>query len=229
MKRVALLVIALIATVGLGTSAPAAAAQDFNVGDRVEVDALGIGVWERGVVIAENAETYLVRVDPVSPGMPYGEYTIPKTGAWVDRIRPSNAPLPDAQKPDKRKPTGILECPIEMGISGRNLSYPTAKKMIRCLGEYYVDDNYASRVDIKQFKVGKPRKWQPYNDIGPGTIDTLVYPIKVTAVQLWWGMSTVEEQKWQRIFNCYYSTLDEWTCGLGQRIKDWTKVVRPRG
>ena len=229
MKRALIVLVSLIALLGLTASPAAVAAQDFNVGDRVEVDALGIGVWEPGVVIAENDQTYLVRTDPIQPGMPYGEYTIPKTGAWVDRIRPSTAPLPDAQKPDKRKPTGILDCPITQGIDGKNLSYPTAKKMIRCLGEYYVDDNYASRVDIKQFKVGRPRKWQPYNDIGPGTIDTIVYPIKVAAIQLWWGSQTVEERRWLRIFNCYYSTLDEWTCGLGERIKDWPLVTRPRG
>lgn len=119
--------------------------------------------------------------------------------------------------------------PITAGISGKNLSSPTAKKLIRCLLEYYEGDDYASRVDITQFKVGKPRKWQPYNDIGPGTIDTLVYPIKVTANQIWWNSTTTEERKWLRIFNCYYSTLDEWTCGLGERIKDWPLVTRPRG
>lgn len=229
MKRALIILASAIAIFGLLGPSPATAAQDFNVGDRVEIDALGIGVWEPGVVIAENDQTYLVRADPLRPGMPYAEYTIPKTGPWVDRIRPSNAPLPDSQKPDKRKPTGILDCPITAGISGKNLSYPTAKKMIRCLSEYYEGDDYASRVDIKQFKVGKPRKWQPYNDIGPGTIDTLVYPIKVTANQIWWNSTTTEERKWLRIFNCFYSTLDEWTCGLGERIKDWPLVTRPRG
>lgn len=229
MKRLLLLTVALAMLLGAVAVPAATAAQDFNVGDRVEIDALGIGTWEPGVVIAENDQAYLVRADPRRPGMPYAEYTIPKSGEWLNRIRPSNAPLPDSQKPDKRKPTGILDCPITEGISGKNLSYPTAKKMIRCLSEYYESDYYASRVDIKAFKVGKPRKWQPYNDIGPGSIDTMVYPIKVTAIQLWWGDTTVEERKWLRIFNCYYSNLDEWTCGLGERIKDWPLVVRPRG
>ena len=228
MKRALLILASTIAVIGLLVSPPAAAAQDFNVGDRVEVDALGIGKWEPGVVIAENAESYLVRTDPLRPGMPYGEYTIPQTGAWVDRIRPSTVPLPDAQKPDKRKPTGILDCPITEGIYGKNLSVPTAKKMVRCLLEYFEGDDYASRVDIKQFKVGKPRLWNPYNDIGPGTRDTLVYPIKVDATQLWWTKASVEERRWLRIYSCYYSTLDEWKCGLSERIKDWPSVTRPR-
>ena len=228
MKRALLVLAFAIALVGLVLSPTATAAYDFNVGDRVEVDALGIGKWEPGVVIAENSESYLVRTDPLRPGMPYGEYTIPKTGAWVDRIRPSNAPLPDAQKPDKRKPTGILDCPITKGIYGENLSVPTAKKMVRCLIEYYEGDDYASRVDIKQFKVGKPRLWNPYNDIGQGTRDTLVYPIKVTAVQLEWTKGWVTERRWLRIYDCYYSTLDEWRCGLSERIKEWPSVTRPR-
>lgn len=228
MKRALILLASVIALTGLVLSSPAAAARDFNVGDRVEIDALGIGKWEPGVVIAEDDQSYLVRTDPLRPGMPYGEYTIPKTGAWVDRIRPSTAPLPDAQKPDKRKPTGILDCPITKGIYGENLSVPTAKKMVRCLIEYYDGDDYASRVDIKGFKVGKPRLWNPYDDIGPGTRDTLVYPIKVEAIQLWWTKASVEERRWLRIYSCYYSTLDEWKCGLSERIKDWPSVTRPR-
>ena len=205
------------------------AVQDFNVGDRVEVDALAIGKWEPGVVIAEDAYSYLVRVDPVRPGMPMGEYTIPKSGDWLNRIRPSTKPLPPDQQVDEREPTGILDCPIQRGISGKRLSVPKVKELVRCSLEYYEGDDYASRMDIKAFKVGKPRKWNPYNDIGPGTIDTLVYPIKVTAVQLWWTTDSVREQKWIKIYSCYYSTLDEWKCGLSERIKEWPSVTRPRG
>ena len=174
MKRALIILVSLVALIGVCSSPAAVAAQDFNVGDRVEIDALGIGKWEPGVVIAEDDQSYLVRTDPLRPGMPYGEYTIPKTGAWVDRIRPSNAPLPIEQKPDTRKPTGILDCPITQGISAKKLSIPTAKKMVRCLAEYYEGDDYASRVEIKSFKVGKPRLWNPYNDIGPGTRDSIV-------------------------------------------------------
>lgn len=228
MKRFLTVILSLMALVALSASPAAVAAPDFNVGDRVEIDALGIGKWEPGVVIAENADSYLVRTDPLRPGMPYGEYTIPKTGSWVDRIRASNAPLPDEQKIDNRKPTGILDCPITKGIYGKNLPVATAKRMVRCLAEYYDGDDYASRVDIKKFTVGKPRKWNPYNDIGPGTIDTLVYPIRVEAVQLWWTKASVEERRWLRIYDCYYSTLDEWKCGLSERIKDWPSVTRPR-
>ena len=228
MKRLAL---ALLATIALATgfSSPAAvAAQDFNVGDRVEIDPLAIGVWEPGVVIAENDQAYLVRADPARPGMPMAEYTIPKSGDWLNRIRPSTKPLPPDQQVDKRKPTGILDCPVQDGISSKKLSIPKAKELVRCSLEYYEGDDYASRMDIKSFKVGKPRTWNPYNDIGPGTVDTLVYPIKVTAVQLWWTTSSVQEQKWLRIYDCYYSTLDEWKCGLAERIKDWPSVTRPR-
>ena len=229
MKRTLVMILAVVALT-TGLLAPSAhAAQDFNVGDRVEVDALGIGKWEAGVVIAEDSAAYLVRVDPVRPGMPSAEYTIPKSGDWLNRIRPSTKPLPPDQVPDTRKPVGILDCPIMEGISGKKLSVDTAKKMVRCLLEYDEGDDYASRVDIKGFKVGKPRKWNPYNDIGPGTLNTLVYPIQVTATQLWWTSSSVQEQRWLRIFDCYYSTLDEWKCGLSQRIKDWPSVTRPRG
>jgi hypothetical protein len=229
MKRLFIALVAMIALAG-GLAAPAAiATPDFNVGDRVEIDPLKIGKWEGGVVIAEDAYSYLVRADPLRPGMPSGEYTIPKTPEWLQYIRASTKPLPDDQKVDNRKPTGILDCPIEDGISSSKLSIPKAKQLVRCSLEYYEGDDYASRMDIKVFKVGKPRKWNPYNDIGPGTIDTVVYPIKVTAVQLWWTTSSVREQRWQRIYDCYYSTLDEWKCGLSERIKDWPSVTRPRG
>ncbi|MGI9195834.1 MAG: hypothetical protein ACR2KE_00035 [Candidatus Nanopelagicales bacterium] len=228
MKRLLVLALALLA-LSVSVTAPAQAVQDFNVGDRVEVDALGIGKWEPGVVIEENADAYLVRVDPARPGMLSAEYTIPKTGDWVNRIRPSTAPLPPDQKVDTRKPTGILDCPILQGINGQRIAVATLKKMVRCLLEYYEGDDYASRVDIKSFKVGKPRQWNPYSDIGPGTLKTPVYPIRVMATQLWWTAASVQEQRWLRIFDCYYSTLDEWMCGLSQRLKDWTSVTRPRG
>lgn len=221
------IVAAIALSLGL-TAAPANAVRDFNVGDRVEVDALAIGKWEPGVVIAEDDYSYLVRVDPVRPGMPMGEYTIPKSGDWLNRIRPSNKPLPPDQQVDKRKPTGILDCPIERGISGRNLSIPKARELVRCTAEFYEGDDDASRVDIRQFKVGKPRPWQG-SDIGAGTPQTLVYPIKVTATQLTWTTASVQERRWIRIYNCFYTTYDEWTCGLGERIKEWPSVTRPRG
>lgn len=226
MKRVLIALITLIALLAVPT--PALSAPDFNVGDRVEIDALGIGRWLPGVVLQESADAYYVRTDPERPGMSYQEYTIPKTGSWVDRIRASSKPIPDELKPDKRKPTGILDCPITKGIYGRTLSPATAKRMVRCLAEYYDGDDYASRLDIKEFKIGKPRLWNPYNDIGPGTRDTQVYPIRVTAVQLWWTKESVEQRRWLRIYSCYYSTLDEWKCGLSEKIKDWPSVKRPR-
>ena len=228
MKRLIVLLAALLALVSAGIAPSATAAMDFNVGDRVEADVMCINRWEAGVIIYEDDQAYVVRLDPVRPGMPMGEYTMPKSGCYLDAIRPSNKPLPPDQKPDNRKPTGILDCPITEGIYGKKLPVETAKKMVRCLSEYFDDENYASRVDIKGFKIGKPRKWQPYNDIGPGTTSTLVYPIRVTATQLWWTSSTVQEQRWLKIYDCYYSTLDEWMCGLSQRIKEWPSVTRPR-
>lgn len=228
MKRTLMLCAALLALLVGGITPAAVAAQDFNVGDRVEVDAMCIGRWEAGVVILEDDQAYVVRTDPVRPGMPMGEYTIPKSGCYLNAIRPSTKPLPPDQIPDNRQPVGILDCPITEGIYAKKLSADVAKKMVRCLTEYYEGDDYASRVDITGFKIGKPRKWQPYNDIGPGTLNTLVYPIRVTATQLSWTSKTVEERRWLKIYDCYYSTLDEWMCGLSQRIKEWPSVTRPR-
>ena len=74
-RVIALLALCVVAAGGAVGSAWAAA--KFNIGDRVEVDDLGNGGWRPGLVIAENDRTYLVSMDPRSPGESSPNFTVP--------------------------------------------------------------------------------------------------------------------------------------------------------
>lgn len=224
---------ALALTMLFAGVSPAAAAEDFNVGDRVEYDLFGTSQWEKGVVIAENADSYLVRGDSRVPGRPGGEYTIPKAPTYENRIRRSSAPLPTDQKKNTSQPTGILDCPYENGIEAPKINKSTVTKLIRCLYEYkngVGTDGLGndSRIDITSLKIGRSRPWRVNIDIGAGDLDTRIYPVKVKYTQTWWSDSEVRTKKSTSIFGCFYSTLDEWECGLNQRVSDSPIVAQPR-
>lgn len=228
MKRSLAIALAMLALTA-GFLAPAAqAAQDFNVGDRVEFDVYCSGDWWPGVVMQESDDAYLVRGDSRGPGIVNGEYTIPKTGRYVDCIRPSTKPLPPDQVPDTRQPTGILTCPITTGLNNKKFSKTLVRNLIRCLYESKDGLENDSRVDITGYQAGQRRYWGPY-DLGNGNAKTIVYPIKITATQLWWTDDYVTEQRWIKVFNCFYSTFKEWECGLAERTQEWPSITRPRG
>lgn len=229
MITVALLAISLVVSGGTA----ATAADDYNVGDRVEYDLFGTGQWEKGVVIQESAEAYLVRSDSRSPGTPGGEYTIPKSPTYEARIRRSSAPLPTDQKRNTSLPTGILDCPYEKGIASAKVRRGTFEGLIRCLYEYkdgVGSDGLGndSRFDITSMKVGRSRPWRVNIDIGAGDLDTRIYPVKVKWKQTWWTDTEVVTKTGTSIYGCFYSTLDEWECGLNQRVSDTPFVRQPR-
>lgn len=224
-------VLALTAVIGGVT--PAAAAEDYNVGDRVEYDLFSTGKWEKGVVIAESAEAYLVRGDSRTPGTPGGEYTVPKSPSYENKIRRSSAPLPIDQQKNTSQPTGILDCPYEDGIDKPKINKGTITRLIRCLYEYkngIGTDGIGndSRIDITSLRIGRSRPWRVNIDTGAGDLDTRIYPVKVKFTQTWWTNAEVKTKKVTSIFGCFYSTLDEWDCGLNERISDSPFVSQPR-
>lgn len=231
-RAIAAVLLFTAALVGAGD--PAHASGKFKIGDRVEVDDLGNGGWRPGVVIAEDARTYLVRMDPRSAGDTSPNFTVLKTGIYEPRIRPSAAGLPEAQKKNNSQPTGILDCPITEGIGNRRLDEAVIAKLIRCMHEYKdgagpTSIGTDSRFDIMSMKVGGPRVWNVLNDIGPATASTQVYPVKVSYTQTWWARESVRTQKGITIYGCYYSTLSEWTCAVNSRVKREPDLVQPRG
>lgn len=223
----------LALTMLVGGVTHATAAEDLNVGDRVEYDLFGNGQWEKGVVIAENGETYLVRGDSRIPGTPGGEYTVPKSPTYENRIRRSSAPLPTDQQKNTSAPSGILDCPYEKGVESRKINRATVSGLIRCLYEYkngVGTDGLGndSRIDITSLKIGRTRPWRVNIDVGAGDLDTRIYPVKVKYTQTWWTNTEVKTKKSTSIFGCFYSTLDEWECGLNQRVSDSPIVAQPR-
>ena len=212
----------------ISTALPAQA-NAYPVGSRVEVDALKINVWEPGVVIESSDIGWLVRMDKNK-----AEYTIP--AAWASCcIRPSSLPLPESQKPTTKQPVGILDCPIDQPNKAK--AKPKKKflvKLVRCVYEYRDAPGVNalgtdSKIEIKQWKMGKSRPWDLNRDIGPGSLDTKIWPIKIKFDQFWWH-ETVMNYSVNRIHivDCFITTYDEWMCGLGQIIDDSKLESKPR-
>lgn len=225
----AVVAVVLLVAGGGATALPAQAADDYNVGDRVEFDPLKIGTFQLGVVIAENDATYLVRAD-ARGGVPGGEYTMPKTADYLAAMRRSSAPLPTDQQKNTSQPTGILSCPYEKGVSARKINKGTISGLIRCLYEVPVGQAASdpTRFDITSMKIGRTRPWRVNIDVGAGDLDTRIYPVKVKWKQTTWTATEVQTRTGTSIFGCYYSTLDEWQCGLNERGPESNLVRQPR-
>ena len=231
--RMAMLAAVVVTSLSAGLSSPAAAAEDYNVGDRVEVSLWSNDKWYPGVVTAENDASYLVRTDPKTPGGVPGEYTVPKTASYEALIRRSSAPLPTSQQKNTSQPTGILDCPYEKGVEARKISKATVSGLIRCLYEFkggVGTDGIGSdsRFDLNSIKIGRSRPWRVNIDVGAGDLDTRIYPVKVKWTQTWWSDTQVITKKGSSIFGCFYSTLDEWECGLNQRLNATEFTYQPR-
>lgn len=226
--------VAVVAVLALGAAPTAVAAEDYNVGDRVEVSLWSDGKWYPGVVIAENDATYLVRTDPLKAGGVSGEYTVPKNATYEALIRRSTAALPTSQQKNTSTPTGILDCPFEKGTEAARINRSTVSGLIRCLYEYkggVGTDGLGndSRFDITSAKIGRSRPWRVNIDVGAGDLDTRIFPVKVKYQQTWWSDTEVLKKNGTSIFGCYYSTLDEWECGLNQVVSESPITRQPRG
>jgi hypothetical protein len=119
----------------------------------------------------------------------------------------------------------ILTCPIEQA-SASNGSAPDVelvKKIVRCKkGELAAAKGYdgAVTVDVSQLKVGQPRPWKYALDSGSGTVETIVYPVKVTyTVKTFYRSRIVLENNWMRIMNFYVDGFGEWRSGSEEPVK----------
>jgi len=233
---------------------PDAQAQNtkYKEGDRVEVDIYMIStsspadkqMWKKGTVTGVDLRpgyrpVYVVQVDPL-PGQLPEVYRIPITPNATERvwIRPGGGAAPmietdklhvdanDTVLADRE----VLDCEHFQQPSARNgspLPAELAKKLIRCaLNEHPspAGGQGATAVNISEFSVGAPRRWNLWTDTGiAATAETIVYPVRVKYSK----KSFYREQNMmiadrEQLFTCYVE-MDGWVCGPGQVLKEGEK------
>ena len=119
----------------------------------------------------------------------------------------------------------ILPCPVEQSPA-KNGSAPDVelvKQVVRCKkGELAATKGLdgAVTVEVSQLKVGQPRPWKYALDIGSGTVETIVYPVKVTyTIRTFYRSRIVLENDWIRIMNFYVDAFGEWQSGSEEHVK----------
>jgi hypothetical protein len=234
----------------LGTASLLDAQQPkWKIGDRVETDIIqpsdpSRAIWEKGTVTVVDLRVmaYGIQLDPVPgqlsrmqtvPIRPYAEGWIRAAGGAdkgapqvpVDKllIDRNNTVLADR---------ALLDCASVVqnqprAQNGAPLPVELAKKLIRCLYEKPsgIGSDGATKMDISGFVPGAPHKWNPYSDLGPGgTINTFVYPIRVT-----WTEKTFYRSYNQvlvnreQMFTCFVN-IDKWACGQAQLVREGLKT-----
>ena len=227
--------------------AEAQAQPAYKVGDRVEVDSIEASspsraIWKKGVVtkVDLSAMAYIIQLDPL-PGQLPKAMSIPirpYAAGWIhaaggaaphvaaDRLRvdANGTVLADRRLlPCDR----IAQPPAH---NGQPLPNALARTLIRCLYEKapVPGADGAVTMDITQFVPGAPHRWNKNTDSGAGgTIDTLVFPVRVTWNQKTFYRSYDEVQTGNaRVFTCYVN-VDAWFCGSAQFLRDGVKKQIP--
>jgi hypothetical protein len=221
----------------------------FKVGDRVEVDELHISTsspasmqsWKKGAVTAVDLRPgyrpgYVVQVDP-EPGQLPTTWGGPITRNSTERIwiRATGGTAPKIETEKLRVDENgtvlanreVLDCGHRDQPAARNgspLPAEEAKKLIRCaLGENPspAGGQGATTVDITQFAIGAPRRWNLRVDTGAGgTADTIVYPVRVkyTTKSFYQEQNKVTSDR-EQLFACHVD-VDRWICGPDQVLKE---------
>ena len=122
----------------------------------------------------------------------------------------------------------LVDCNIQQtpAKSGSKPPEALATKLIQCLFEKPAAPGMdgAQTMDIGELQIGKPRKWNPRIDMGSGSVDTVVYPIRVKWTwKTFYRTATNVEANREDVFNCYVDAFERWTCGLGERVKEGAK------
>jgi hypothetical protein len=208
----------------------------FKVGDRVEIDVIMAGspersIYKKGTVVTvdEKDKSYVVNVDPLPGKMPqpyripvrdYGKYWIraaagggaaPAIASDKLRVDENGTVLADRE---------ILDCE-HLSHNGRNgspLPIELAKKLVRCTIEKPspAGADGAQIMDITEFTPGAARKWKLYEDMGQGSLNTLVYPVHVR-----WNQKTFYRTRdlaitdKEGMFTCFVDNTSLWQCGSG--------------
>ena len=215
----------------------------FKVGDRVEVDTIEASnparaIWKKGVVVKVDLSTmaYVIQLDPLPGQVPKGMAIPirPYAAGWIhaaggaaphiatDRLRvdANGTVLADrALLPCDR----IVQPPAR---NGQPLPVALARALIRCLYEKapVPGADGAVTMDITQFAPGVPHRWNKNTDSGAGgTIDTVVFPVRVVWNQKTFYRTVNDVQTNNaRVFTCYVN-VDRWLCGSAQFIRDGEK------
>jgi hypothetical protein len=227
--------------------------KEFKVGDRVEIDVLQISnsspaemqKWKAGTVTEIDRRpgyrpVYIVQVDPI-PGQLPQNYRIPITPNIAERvwIRAGGGAAPNIPTDKLRVDANdtvlaereVLDCQHLEQPSARNgspLPADLAKKLIRCaMGENPspAGGQGATQVDISQFAIGAPRRWDLNRDTGfGGTADTIVYPVRVkfTKKTFYREQNTLITDR-EQLFACHVD-LGKWICGPDQVLKEGEKT-----
>jgi hypothetical protein len=206
----------------------------FKVNDRVEFSAnnacLGsqYAIPTKGTIVEVNpgmtSRNYVILADPL-PGQAPRRMTIPMAREECG-MRALGGPAPKIQTDKLRVDENntvladreLLDCE-HLKHDGRNGSPPPVellKKLIRCLYEKPspVGQDGATTMDITEFTVGAPHRWRLYEDMGQGTANTLVYPVRVK-----WNMKTFSRTTNVLVtgnegtFSCFADATDLWQCG----------------
>jgi hypothetical protein len=204
----------------------------YKVGDRVEFSENGACLGEqfaipsKGTIIEVNTKygAYVVQVDPLPGKAPRTVsrpiYTQecgfrPLAGAapkiLTDKLRvdENNTVLADRE---------LLNCD-NLKHNGRNGAPPPvdlAKKLIRCLYEHPspVGQDGATTMDITEFAIGAPHRWNRNQDLGQGNAATLVYPVHVRWNQkTFYRTRNVQITNKEMTFTCFVDTTNLWQCG----------------
>ena len=224
----------------------------FKVGDRVEVDELHISTsspasmqsWKKGTVTEIDTRpgyrpNYAVQLDPL-PGQLPESTRIPVTRNATERvwIRSGGGAAPKIETEKLRVDENstvlanreVLDCGHRDQPSARNgspLPAEEAKKLIRCaLGEHPspAGGQGATAVDISQFAIGAPRRWNLRTDTGAGgTANTIVYPVRVkyTTKSFYREQNKVTSDR-EQLFMCHVD-VGRWICGPGEVLKEGDK------
>lgn len=119
----------------------------------------------------------------------------------------------------------FVECPIVQKTvkNGAKPDVELFKKLIRCKkGEKPVSagDEGAVMVEISSIQIGSQRPWSYRQDIGNGTLNTKVYPVKATYnIKTLYRAATEVEEGWIRVLNFYVNAFGEWQIGSEEPIQ----------
>ena len=251
-NRIVVAGLMLITALAIGGLNAQAQEPKFKVGDRVEVDIFMISTsspaekqnWKKGTVTSVDQRPgyrpmYVVQVDPLPNQLPQ-VYRIPITPNVAERvwIRAAGGAAPKIETDKLRVDENdtvladreVLDCEHFNQPSARNgspLPAELARKLIRCaMGENpsAPGGQGATTVDITQFQIGAPRRWELYRDTGfGGTADTIVYPVraKFTKKSFYRQWNTVVTDR-EQTFACHVD-VGKWICGPDQVLKEGEK------
>ncbi len=227
--------------------ATAQGSPQYKAGDRVEVDSIEASVpshaiWKKGVVLKVDLSSmaYIIQLDPLPgqlpkqmavPIRPYAAGWIRAAGGAAPHVA-SNALHVDANG-TVLADRPLLDCARIAQPPARNgqpLPAALARTLIRCLYEKpsVPGADGATTMNITTFVPGASHRWNKNTDSGAGgTVDTLVYPVRVHWNQATFYRTYDEVQTGNaRVFTCYVA-VDRWFCGSAQYITDGPKKQIP--